>query len=158
MTYINPNNQMPHSHTTVKTRILEMFKDDQHSLAQRMTNPLSQIHISCDGWTSPQQTITVLGVITHCTSSSGIQINPVIGLHLLQVPQTGANMADVVTDVLATYVSNGSGLSSCHPGLEPDQMVHSGLLPGTQRYPPGSGTGWNWTMVPYNCSCNFGSN
>jgi len=27
------------------------------------------------------------------------------------------------------------------PGLEPDRMVQSGLLPGKQGYPPGSGTG-----------------
>jgi len=38
-------------------------------------------------------------------------------------------------------VSNGSGLPGCSPGLEPDRMVQSGLLPGKQGYPPGSGTG-----------------
>jgi len=38
-------------------------------------------------------------------------------------------------------VSNGSGSPGCGPGLEPDRMVQSGLLPGKQGYPPGSGTG-----------------
>jgi len=56
-----------------------------------------------------------------------------------------------------TSVSNGSGLPGCGPGLEPDRMVQSGLLPGKQGYPPGSGTGWTGTAVPYYGSCNFGS-
>jgi hypothetical protein len=54
--------------------------------------------------------------------------------------------------------SNGSMLPGCSPGLEPDRMGQSRLLPGQQGYPPGSGTGWNRTMVPYYSSCNFGSN
>jgi len=32
-------------------------------------------------------------------------------------------------------VSNSSGLPGCGPGLEPDRMVQSGLLPGKQGYP-----------------------
>jgi len=55
-------------------------------------------------------------------------------------------------------VSNGSGLPGCGPGLEPDRTVHSGLLPGIQGYPPGSGTGSNRTAVPFYGSYNFGSN
>jgi hypothetical protein len=55
-------------------------------------------------------------------------------------------------------VRNGSGLPGCGPGLEPDRMVQSGLLPGKQGYPPGSGTGSNRTAVPFYCSYNFGSN
>jgi len=54
-------------------------------------------------------------------------------------------------------VSNGSGSPGCGPGLEPERMVQSGLLPGKQGYQPGLGTGWNWTAVPYYCSCNFAS-
>jgi hypothetical protein len=43
--------------------------------------------------------------------------------------------------VVTASVSNGSELPGCSPGLEPDRMVQSGLLPGKQWYPPGSGTG-----------------
>jgi len=55
-------------------------------------------------------------------------------------------------------VSNGSRLPGCSPGLEPDRMVQSGLLPGNQGYPLGLGTGLNRTAVPFNRSYNFGSN
>jgi hypothetical protein len=55
-------------------------------------------------------------------------------------------------------ISNGSGLPGCGPGLQPDQMVQSGLLSGKQGYPPGMGTGCNRTTVPfygfYNVGCN----
>jgi len=46
-------------------------------------------------------------------------------------------------------VSNGSGLPGCGPGLERDQMVQSGFSPGKPWNPPGSGTGSNWTAVPF---------
>jgi len=55
-------------------------------------------------------------------------------------------------------VSNGSGLPGFGPGLEPDRMPQFGLLPGKQGYPPGSGTGWNRTAVPFYGSYNFASN
>jgi hypothetical protein len=55
-------------------------------------------------------------------------------------------------------ISNGSRLPGCGPGLEPNQMVQSGLLPGKQGYSLGSGTGWNWPAVPSCGSYNFGSN
>jgi len=55
-------------------------------------------------------------------------------------------------------VSNGSGLPGCGTGLEPDRTVQSGLLPGIQRYPPGSGTGSDRTAGPFYGSYNFGSN
>jgi hypothetical protein len=55
-------------------------------------------------------------------------------------------------------VSNGSGLPSCGLGLEPDQMVQSGLEPGEQGYPASSGTGWNRSLVPSYGSYTFGSN
>ena len=44
------------------------------------------------------------------------------------------------------------------PGLEPDRMAQSGLLPGKQGYPAGSGTGSNRTAVPFYGSYNFASN
>jgi hypothetical protein len=54
--------------------------------------------------------------------------------------------------------SNSSGLPGCGPGLEPDQIVQSGLLPGKQGYPPRLGTGSNRTAVRFYSSYNFGFN
>jgi len=48
---------------------------------------------------------------------------------------------DAMDSIVLSGVSNGSGLPGCGPGLEPDRTVQSGLSPGKQGYPPGSGTG-----------------
>ena len=64
----------------------------------------------------------------------------------------------VYIEGIVTSVSNGSGLPGCGLGLEQDRMLQSGLLPGKQGYPPGSGTGWNRTAVPFHGSYNFGCN
>jgi len=63
-----------------------------------------------------------------------------------------------IRDPITISVSNVSGLPSCGPGLEPDRMLQSGLLPKQQGYPPGTGTGWIRTTVPFHGSYNFGSN
>jgi len=55
-------------------------------------------------------------------------------------------------------VSNGSGLPSCCPGLEPHRMVGSSSLPGKQGYPAILGTGSNRTAVAFYGSYNVGSN
>jgi hypothetical protein len=55
-------------------------------------------------------------------------------------------------------VTNRSGLHRCGPGLKPDRMLKSGLLPGKQGYSQGGGTCLNWTAVPFYSSDNFGFN
>jgi len=54
-------------------------------------------------------------------------------------------------------VCNGSRLPSCGPGLEPDRMVQSGMLPGRLGCPADSETGLNRTAVPASGSYHFGS-
>jgi len=56
-----------------------------------------------------------------------------------------------------TSVSYGSGIPGCGPGLEPDLMVGSGLLPGKPRDPADSGIGSNQTADALCSSYNFGS-
>jgi len=77
---------------------------------------------------------------------------------LKEVPKETQSCIRFLAKSVGASVSNGSGLPGCGPGLEPDWMVQSGLLPGKQGYPPGSGTGSNRTAVPFYGSYNFGSN
>jgi hypothetical protein len=70
--------------------------------------------------------MAVLGVMAHFTSSSDIQMNPVIGLCLLEGAHTGANMAEVVTDVLATYdVEDHLGYVVCDNASNNDTLLRS---------------------------------
>jgi len=101
--YLYDRNQIPRSPTTIKQRILNRFRVLQPRIAELMQQAVTHIHLSCDGWTSPHQTMAVLGVIEHFTSHAGKRMNPVIGLRLLEGSHTGANMAGVVSELLQEY-------------------------------------------------------
>jgi hypothetical protein len=47
--------------------------------------------------------MAVLGVIAHFTSKAGIRMNPIIGLRSLEGSHTGANMGDVIMEILQEY-------------------------------------------------------
>jgi hypothetical protein len=87
----------------MKQRILTRFRLLQPRVAELMQQSTSHIHLSCDGWTSPHQTMAVLGIIAHFTSQAGMRLNPVIGIRLIEGPHTGANMAGVVHELLREY-------------------------------------------------------
>jgi len=101
--YLNDRNQIPQSPTTIKQRILDRFHLFRPRIAELMQQAVTHIHLSCDGWTSPHQTMAVLGIIAHFTSHAGTRMNPVIGLRLLEGSHTGSNMAGVVSELLQEY-------------------------------------------------------
>jgi len=101
--YPNDSNRIPRSPTTIKKPILHRFCVLHLRIAELMPQAVTHIHLSCDGWTSPHQTMAVYGIIAHFTSHTGRQMNPVIGLRLLEGSHTGANMARVVNELLQEY-------------------------------------------------------
>jgi len=106
--YLNNRNQIPRSPTTIQQRILNRFRVLQPRIAELMQQAVSHIHLSCDGWTSPHQTMAVFGIIAHFTSHTGRQMNPVFGLRLLEGSHTCANMAGDVSEFLQEYGSQVS--------------------------------------------------
>jgi hypothetical protein len=74
--------------------------------------------------------------------------------------RTSAVLCDCLPEVSPNAsVSNSCSLPGYGPGLEPDRMVQSRLLPGKHGYRMSlGGTGSNWTAVPFYGSYNFGSN
>jgi len=78
--YLNDNNQLPQSATTITQRILAHFRSLQPHVAKLRQQAITRIHLSYDGWTSPHQTMAVLGVTAHFTTKAGIHMNPIIGL------------------------------------------------------------------------------
>ena len=101
--YLNDYNQLPRSSTTITQRILAHFRGLQPHVAKLMQQAITPIHLSCDGWTSPHQTMAVLGVIAHFTSKAGIRMNHIIGLCSLEGSHTGSNMAEVIMEILWEY-------------------------------------------------------
>jgi len=102
---LNPNypNHIPLSPNTVKHGILNWFCVCQHWLAEIRNQTVSEIHLSCDDWTSPDQTIADLGIITHFSLQAGRRIHPVIGCRLSESSYTGPNIARVVSELLQAY-------------------------------------------------------
>jgi len=81
--YLNHANRIPWSPTTVKLRIISRFRQLEPQVADLMKQATTQIHLSCDGWTSPHQTMAVSGLSAYFTSRAGVRMNPVIGLRTL---------------------------------------------------------------------------
>jgi hypothetical protein len=68
---LNNRNQIPPPPTTIKQCILNrchLFWPHNDVL---MYQAVTHIHLSCDGWTSPPETMAVLGIIAHFTSHAG---------------------------------------------------------------------------------------
>jgi hypothetical protein len=103
MQYLNHANRIPQSPTTVKLRIIARFGQLKPQVADLMKQATTQIHLSCDGWTSPDPMMAVIGVIANYTSRAGVRINPVIWLRTLERSHTGAKMAEIVMQVLREY-------------------------------------------------------
>jgi hypothetical protein len=101
--YLHNTCAVPRSPNTIRKRILVRSNQQKLKLAELLRESMSQIHISCDGWTSPHHTMAILGIIAHFTPQSCVQMNPVLGLRLLEGSHTGATMVEVVTEVLQSY-------------------------------------------------------
>jgi len=80
MHYINDTNRIPRSPSSIRDRIVTRFQLLQPHDAELMRQADTQIHLCCDVWTSPHQTMAIRGIIAHFISKSGMRMNPVIGL------------------------------------------------------------------------------
>ena len=102
--YINPvaNRMLPDSNYTVKTHAKGLFAEGKQRLRHILATALSDIHIICDIWTSPNY-IGLLGVVAHFTSEKGQLHVITLALIELQGDHSGLNQAAVVLDVLNDF-------------------------------------------------------
>jgi hypothetical protein len=91
--------------------------------------------------------MAILDTIAHFTSQSGQRMNSVLGLRLLEASHTGANMPEVITEVLKSYGTgveeklgyvvgdNASNNDTLVRALSDDQVFsnRSGLYDPSQR-------------------------
>jgi len=143
MQYLNNKFQIPWSPNTIKKCILSRFESQPTDLAHVIQHAISQIHLSFDGWTSPHHTMAILGIIAHFPDPSGRRMNPVIGLRLLEGSHTGANMAEVILEVLQHYgvaehigycvADNASNNDTLVKALGEDLVFSTQLYDASQR-------------------------
>ena len=102
--YINPatNRLLPDSDSTIKINAEDLFDEGKERLRHILATALSDIHLTCDIWTSPNH-LGLLAVIGHFTSEKGELHAVTLALKELEGECTGENQAAVVLDVLNDY-------------------------------------------------------
>ncbi len=102
--YVNPvaNRLLPDSDVTVKTHAEGLFAEGKQRLRHMLATALSDIHITCDMWTSPNN-LGLLAVVAHFTSEKSKLVTVTLGLVELEGDHSGENQAAIVLNVLDEY-------------------------------------------------------
>jgi hypothetical protein len=87
---------------TIRAWAMHEFELGRSIVKSQLQDAISQIHISCDMWTSPNGH-SMLGVVTHWSSSQKELQSALIGLPKVRGAHTGENIATALVDVLAEY-------------------------------------------------------
>ena len=102
--YVNPiaNRVLPDSDSTVKIHAEALFVEGKRRLRHILATALSDIHITCDMWSSPNH-LGLLAVVGHFTSEKGVLHSVTLALVELQGEHSGENQAAVILDVLVDF-------------------------------------------------------
>ena len=91
------------SHNSVSRYVMRLYNYLQPRVAVELSNALSKIHISFDGWTMQGGKRGFLGVVAHFVSSSGELTDLPIALPQLTGAHTGVRIAEVVDQTLRQF-------------------------------------------------------
>jgi len=91
------------SHNSVSRYVMRLYNFLQPRVAVELSNALSKIHISFDGWTMQGGKRGFLGVVAHFVSSSGELTDLPIALPQLTGAHTGVRIAEVVDQTLRQF-------------------------------------------------------
>jgi len=83
---------------TLRRWVLDTFDEHRVTISARLSAARSHVHISFDGWTSPN-----LGIVAHWTDEKYKVCSALIGLKELQYTHDGTNLATIVMNVLQNY-------------------------------------------------------
>ena len=102
--YINPaaNQMLPRSHTTITTHARQLFLEGKIRMRHILATAISDIHITCDMWTSPNH-LGMLAVVAHFTSDKLVLHTVTLSLREIQGDHSGYNQGTVVLDVLRDF-------------------------------------------------------
>jgi hypothetical protein len=108
LSYINSDidTWLPTSHMTITHWVLRQFDFIKEQIKARLHNALTDIHISCDLWTSPN-CLPILGFIGHYISEDSQLESPTLALVEIKGEHSGENLARYLQEVVEDW-----GLSS----------------------------------------------
>jgi len=81
--------------------VVRNYQDQKKEVRKEIGTAITQIHLSIDGWTSPHQSMSVIGIVGHFTTERGSRLNPVLALKEIEGSHTGAALAEIVVKVVA---------------------------------------------------------
>ena len=102
--YINPsvNRVLSDSSTTIRTHAAAIFKKGKKRLRSILSRALSDIHITCDVWTSSNH-LALLAVVGHYTTDQLERRQTLLALRELHDQHSGVNMAELILNVLRDF-------------------------------------------------------
>ena len=123
--YVNPvaNRMLPDSDSTIKTHALGLLAEGKQRLRHLLATAISDIHITCDAWTSPNR-LGLLGVVGHFTGEDSKLHTVTLALKELEGEHSGQNQAAFVLDVLDDFgIRNKLGYMVMDNALSNDRLI-----------------------------------
>lgn len=102
--YLRPaaNDLLPKSHNTIAKDLRQSFDDKKRIIQKALQSAITNIHVSPDAWTGPNNE-AILGItVQFVTERLGLQ-RLVLGLKEIQGSHTGSNMADILAKLFEEY-------------------------------------------------------
>lgn len=93
---------LPNSDSTIKIHAERLFDEGKKRLRHMLATALSDIHITCDLWTSPNH-LGLLAVVGHFTGEDLKLHTVTLALKELEKEHSEANQSAVVLDVLDNF-------------------------------------------------------
>ena len=102
--YINDDvdTWLPSSHTTITHWVLRQFNSMKQQMKSRLHSACTDIHISCDLWTSPN-CLPILGFIGHYISEDGQLESATLALVDIEGEHSGENLARYLQEVVEDW-------------------------------------------------------
>jgi hAT family C-terminal dimerisation region len=101
--YQRRNNRVPKSGDTIGNWIKTDYEQAKSRVRELVAAAISSVHLTIDAWTTPHQTMALLGIVAHFVGADGKLYGIVIGLEELDGPHSGMNMAEYVLKVVQDY-------------------------------------------------------
>ncbi len=104
MQYINPvaNRLLPSASETIRQHTLALMHEGKIRLRHILATAISDVHITCDMWTSPNH-LGILAVVAHFTSEKLRLITATLAVVKVEGEHSGANLARIVERVVDDF-------------------------------------------------------
>jgi hypothetical protein len=125
LSYINSDidTWLPTSHTTITHWVLRQFDFMKEQIKSRLRNALTDIHISCDLWTSTN-CLPLFGFIGHYISEDGQLESAMLALIEIEGEHSGENLARYLQGVVEDWgISSKLGYIQMDNASNNDKMM-----------------------------------